>query len=66
MSRIVEVLAMHEWVKIDFMDLVPNDIFKLFESDGTPVNGGETWIVLEYPEIRADGKNMVNCETIVL
>src|SRR5687767_4732709 len=37
LERYAEVLKDSEWVKIPFKDLREGDIFRLFESDGTPV-----------------------------
>lgn len=38
-TRNAEILVDSEWIKVNPIDIKINDIFRMFEADGTPVIG---------------------------
>lgn len=62
-TRRVEVLKDGEWRSdVDFMDMRPGDVFRLFKPDGTLVldnEGSDKFLVKKPPVVREDGVQSV-------
>lgn len=64
MERKLELLLDGTWVPFEMQNLDIDDVFRLFEPDGTPVDDGQMWIVLKLPYF-SDGVWGAACEPIV-
>jgi len=64
MDRTIEVHRDNNWVSCEMRELCVDDVFRMFEFDGTPVSLGGMWLVLEPPFPIHDAWE-VNCEPIV-
>lgn len=66
MSRRVELYkSKNNWQECYMQDLIIDDVFRMFEPDGTPVNDGELFIVINMPILWTGTTWMVECEPIV-
>ena len=66
-TRYVHVFRNGTWHEdIDFLDMQPGDIFRMFESWGAPVGDGKgvfEFTVKEAPFVREDGVHTVEADT---
>jgi len=63
MDRRIERLELGKWVTCEMKDLQAEDIFRMFEPSGKPVQFGAKWIVNGTPYFK-DGTWGVACESI--
>jgi len=49
--RRVEVLKKGNWIRCELSDLKKGNVFRMFESDGTPVAGGKQFTALSDPYV---------------
>ncbi len=55
----------NHWVRCRMSSLVPGDVFRMFEPDGSPVSSGSgrtEWTVTSVPEVNGDGVMQVEAE----
>jgi len=64
MNRKYELLLEGTWVPYQVENLIVDDVFRLFEEDGTPIEEGQMWIVTEVPESEYSSKG-ITCEPII-
>lgn len=53
--RRCEILVRGKWEQIHFKDMLPGDLFRLFEPDGTPVDDGEVSVAASA--VREEGED---------
>ena len=63
-KRYAEVRFDDMWIKTEFRELMECDEFKLYESDKTPVNGGQVFMADSYAYQNQDGVWTINCHIV--
>ena len=62
-TRSAEVLQNNEWTKVAFENLKEGDVFRLFEEDGSDVDGGEICKATSAP-FEDDDVITIKCEPV--